>query len=125
MTGSWKATKVDWDQTYYLGVTLEFDYKQPTCRMLMPEYVKQALIKFHHEFSKTTHSPSPFKVLVYGQKIQMTTIDKTNPMTTVHYHTFYTPNLQSFAATHLHLEINKSCKIEHPFLCSYKLDTKP
>ena len=51
--------------------------------MSMPEYVKQALIKFHHEFSKTTHSPSPFNVLVYGQKIQMAMIDETNPMTIV------------------------------------------
>ena len=49
----------------------------------MPGYVKQALIKFHYEFSKTTHLPLPFKALVYGQKIQMVTIDKTNAMTTV------------------------------------------
>ena len=47
----------------------------------MPRYTKQATIKFHHEFNKTTNSPSPFMPPVYGQKIQMATIDKTNPMT--------------------------------------------
>ena len=73
--------KAEWEPTFYLGVTLEFDYKEQTCKMLMPGYVKQALIKFHHEFNKTTHSPSPFNVPVYGRKIQMVTIDKTNPMT--------------------------------------------
>ena len=50
--------KIDWDPTFYLGVTLEFDYEERTCKMLMPGYVKQALLKFHHEFNKTSHSPS-------------------------------------------------------------------
>ena len=44
-------------------------------------YVKQALMKFHHEFSKTTHSPSPFNQPVYGRKIQMATMDNTNLIT--------------------------------------------
>ena len=75
--------KAEWDPTFYLGVTLEFDYTARTCKMSMPGYVKQALLKFHHEFSKTTHSPSPFNQPVYGKKIQMATIDNTNPMTPV------------------------------------------
>ena len=73
--------KVDWEPTFYLGVTLEFNYEDRTCKMSMPGYVKQALIKFHHEFNKTINSPSPFMPPVYDQKIQMATIDKTNPMT--------------------------------------------
>ena len=48
----------------------------------MSRYVKQALIKFKNEFSNVTYSPSPFNVLVYGQKIEIATINKTNPMTT-------------------------------------------
>ena len=75
--------KIDWDPTFYLGVTLEFDYEEQTCKMLMPGYVKQALLKFHHKFNKTTHSPSPFNQPVYGRKNQMATIDNTNPMTPV------------------------------------------
>ena len=49
--------------------------------MSMPGYVKQALIRFQHEFKKTTNSPSPFMPPVYRQKIQMASIDKKNPMT--------------------------------------------
>ena len=75
--------KADWEPTFYLGVTLDFDYDARTCKMPMPGYVKQALIKFHHEFNKTTHSPSPFKAPVYGRKIQMATIDKTNPISNI------------------------------------------
>ena len=53
--------KASWDPDYYLGVTLEFDYVKRTCKFLMPGYVKQNLLKFHHEFSKTTtNSASPF-----------------------------------------------------------------
>ena len=32
--------KADQNLTLYSGVTLEFDYKEPTCKMLMPGYVK-------------------------------------------------------------------------------------
>ena len=77
------AIKEDWDQKIYLCVTLEFDYKKRTCKMLLPGYVKQTLIKFHQELSKTTHSPSPYKSPVYRRKIQKKTIDTTNPITTV------------------------------------------
>ena len=48
--------------------------------MSMLGYVKQALIRFQHEFKKTTNSPSPFVPPVYGRKIQIASIDKTNPM---------------------------------------------
>ena len=75
--------KAEWDSTFYLGVTSKFDYEERSYKISMPGYVKQALIKLHHKFSKTTHSPSPFNALVYGQKIQMTTINKTNLMITV------------------------------------------
>ena len=73
--------KTDCEPTFYLGVTLEFNYEDRTCKMSMPGYVKQALIKFQHKFKKTTNSPSPFMPPVYGQKIQMASIDKTSPMT--------------------------------------------
>ena len=61
--------KAEWDPTFYLGVTLEFDYDKRTCKMSMLGYVEQALIKFYHEFSKTAHSPSPYNQPVYSQKI--------------------------------------------------------
>ena len=74
------SVKTDQDSIFYLGVTLEFDYEGWTCKMLMPGYVKQVLIKLYHEFSKTTHLSLPFNTLVYGQKIQMATINKINPI---------------------------------------------
>ena len=36
--------KEDQDPTFYLGLTLEFYYDERTCNMLMPGYVKQAII---------------------------------------------------------------------------------
>ena len=41
--------------------------------MLLQGYVKQALLKTHHGFNKTTHSLSLFNQPVYGRKIQMAT----------------------------------------------------
>ena len=51
--------KAECDSTFHLGMTLEFDNDKRTYKMSMPGYVKQVLIKFHHEFSTTTHSPPP------------------------------------------------------------------
>ena len=98
--------KSGWDQTLYLGVILDFDYEKRACKMSMPGYVKQALIKFHHELSKTTHSPSPFNAPVYGRKIQMATIDKTNPMTTIQ-----TKLLQQVCGTFLYYARAVDCTI--------------
>ena len=77
----------------------------------MPGYVKQALIKFLHEFSKTTHSPSPFNAPVYGQKIQIATIDKTNPMITVQ-----TKLLQQVCGTFLYHARVVDCTMLHALI---------
>ena len=44
--------KEDSDPEFYLGVTLDFDYDKRTYKLLMPGYVKQALVKFYNEFNK-------------------------------------------------------------------------
>ena len=36
--------KIDWEPTFYLGITLGFDYTKRTYKMFMPGYVKQVLI---------------------------------------------------------------------------------
>ena len=36
----------DWNPTFYLGVTLLFYYNERKCKMSMPRFVRQALIKF-------------------------------------------------------------------------------
>ena len=75
----------------------------------MPGYVKQALIKFHHDFNKTTRSPSPFKAPVYyGKKIQIATVDKTNPMTTIQ-----TKLLQQVCGTFLYYARAVDCTMLH------------
>ena len=76
--------------------------------MSMPGYVKRALIKFHQEFSKTTHSPSPFNAPVYGRKIQMATIDNTNPMITIQ-----TKLLQQVCRTFLYYASVVYCTMLH------------
>ena len=76
--------------------------------MSIQRYVKQALIKSHHEYSKTTHSPSPFNAPVYGQKIEIVTINKTNPMTTLQ-----TKLLQQVCETFLYHARAIHCTILH------------
>ena len=89
-------------------MTLEFNYDEKICKMSMPGYIKQVLIKFHHEFSKTIHSPSPFKAPVYGREIQMANINKTNPMTTVQ-----TKLLQQVCGTFLYYARAVDCTMLH------------
>ena len=70
--------------------------------------MKQALIKFHHEFSKITHSPSPFNAPVYGRKIQIATIDKTNLLTIIQ-----AKLLQQVCGTFLYYARAADCTILH------------
>ena len=51
--------KAEWEPTFYLGITLEWDWKNQTCKLLMPGYVKQALLKFNHVLQQACYSPSP------------------------------------------------------------------
>ena len=72
--------KASWDPDYYLGMTLEWDYEKRTCKLSMPEYVKQGLCKFQHILKQKCYSPSPFTPPIYGKKTQMAKIDTTAPM---------------------------------------------
>ena len=73
--------KVDWDPDYYLGVTLKWDYEKRTCKMSMPGYVKEALLKFQHEWNgRACYSPSPFTPIQYGKKMQMEKVDNSKKM---------------------------------------------
>ena len=60
--------KASWDPDYYLSITLEWDYNKRTCKLSMPEYVKQALIKFKHNLEQKCYSPSPYTPPIYGKK---------------------------------------------------------
>ena len=73
--------KVSWDPDYYLGMTMEWDYIKRTCKLSMPEYVKQALCRFQHIMKQKCYSPSPFTPPIYGKKQQMAKIDNSMPIT--------------------------------------------
>ena len=74
--------KVDWNPDYYLRVSLKYDYEKRTLEMsIMPRYVKEALLKFQHEWNgKSCSSPSPFTPIQYGKKMQMEKVDKSAKM---------------------------------------------
>ena len=65
---------MNWIGNYYLGTTLEWNYhkihSKRNVRLSMPGYVKEALIKFKHQFIKQQFSASPFFDPVYGRKVQ-------------------------------------------------------
>lgn len=50
---------VDWEATKYCGITLEWDYKNRTVDLSMPNYVTDALHHFQHPVSiQPVHAPS-------------------------------------------------------------------
>ena len=50
----------DWEATLYCGVTFDWNYKQRTCILSMPEYVTNALKSFQHTPpTKAQHAPHP------------------------------------------------------------------
>ena len=76
--------KCNWSGSRYVGVNLDWDYKNRTLKTSMPGYVKKALLQFQHKrgTGRTQHSPSPYTPPNYGSKSQMTDLDLTAAMTT-------------------------------------------
>lgn len=65
---------VDWEATKYCGITLEWDYKNRTVDLSMPNYVTDALHHFQHPVSiQPVHAPSKWAPPSYGSKVQLTT----------------------------------------------------
>jgi hypothetical protein len=64
---------VDWDGKLFCGITLDWDYKNWTVDLSMPNYVHDALLEFQHEASsKPEHQPYRHNPTQFGAKIQMT-----------------------------------------------------
>jgi len=62
----------DWDGCRYLGMTLEWDYKQHEVHLSMPDYVPEALQRFKHPTPHTPqHQPHPHVPIQYGAKEQL------------------------------------------------------
>jgi hypothetical protein len=69
---------MDWAETVYSGMTLEWDYKHRTCNISMPGYVSNMLSKFQHESpNHPQHTPSRYVTPVYSAKTQYATKDET------------------------------------------------
>jgi hypothetical protein len=63
----------DWEGTWYLGITLDWDYKKREVHLSMPDYVEQALAQFGHLIPKILqHQPHKHTVPTYIATIQYT-----------------------------------------------------
>ena len=63
----------DWAGKLFVGITLDWDYKNRTVTMSMPGYIKKALHKFQHKQpTKPEHSPHIAQDKQIGVKIQLT-----------------------------------------------------
>ena len=61
----------DWDGTWYLGITLDWDYTKREVHLSMPGYVERALARFGHLMPKQLqHQPHKHTVPTYGATIQ-------------------------------------------------------
>ncbi len=69
----------DWTGQRYIGITLNWDYKQRQVHLSMPGYVKKALKQFHHEMTYQQHSPYPCAPIKYGATKQYATLELTAP----------------------------------------------
>jgi hypothetical protein len=75
--------KSDWTEGRYVGIYLNWDYKNGTVKLTMPDYAKNTLHQFQHKTPKQkVHSPSKYTAPQYGVKIQLTNaIDKSPSLT--------------------------------------------
>jgi hypothetical protein len=61
----------DWTSSLYCGLTLDWDYKNCTVDLSMPNYVATALHKFQHlPPSQRQHAPHKWTRPVYGARVQ-------------------------------------------------------
>ena len=61
----------DWEGTWYLGITLDWDYKKREVHLSMPGYVERAIARFGHLIPKQSqHQPHKHTVPTYGATIQ-------------------------------------------------------
>lgn len=73
---------VDWTGTKYLGLTLNWNYKQQYVDISMPGYIDKALQRFQvPPPTRAQHSPHSWTAPIYGTKTQLTDpIDNSAPL---------------------------------------------
>jgi len=61
----------DWKGWQYLGITLDWDYKNCEIHLSMPEYVGRALARFNHPIpDQPQHQPHQHATPMYGATVQ-------------------------------------------------------
>jgi hypothetical protein len=79
LTPFYKIT-VDKEGTRFIGLTLEWDYKNREVHVSMPGYVKKALLRFNWPNpKKPQHQPYPHLPIQYGAKTQTSEPEDTSP----------------------------------------------
>jgi hypothetical protein len=74
--------KTDWDGKVCSDMTLNWDYKNRTCGISMPDYVATVFRKFQNDNLKHPQdTPSRYVTPVYGTITQYATMDETPPLT--------------------------------------------
>jgi hypothetical protein len=63
--------KEDWEGRQYLGITMDWDYRNHKVNLSMPEYVERALAQFGHPLPiKPQHQPHQHAIPTYGVTVQ-------------------------------------------------------
>ena len=69
-----------WNGCQYIGITLDWDYKQRQVHLSMPGYIAKALKQFQHVLrAKQQQQPYPSVPIQYGTKKQYATQQSTAP----------------------------------------------
>ena len=65
--------KWEWEGKRYIGLTIDWDYEKKEVHISMPNYIKEALTRFHHTKPKRPQDqPHPHSPPNYGAKQQFT-----------------------------------------------------
>jgi len=71
---------IDLDGINYCGLTFEWHYNKGYIDVSMPNYVEQALDKFHHpKLSRLQNAPHRWTQLAYSKKTQHASEPETKP----------------------------------------------
>eukprot|EP00804_Cyclotella_cryptica_P014914 CCRYP_000543-RD/>CCRYP_000543-RD protein AED:0.32 eAED:0.31 QI:0/-1/0/1/-1/0/1/0/482 len=79
LTGHYDIS-TDWDGRRYIGLTLQWDYRNRTVRLSMPGYCEKAGQRFRHSLpTKPQHQPYPSAPRTYGSRQQLCATADTSP----------------------------------------------
>ena len=70
----------EWDSTRYIGITLDWDYKQKQVHVSLPGYTKKSIKQFSHKQKKQENQPYPRVPIKYGSKKHISTQPSSAPL---------------------------------------------